>query len=64
MPDLEYCTICGIKVPARLVSYDIGPRAGVAAYCSACRPEKTPEGLARRAEVVALRRDRLHGVKS
>lgn len=53
--DVVICYRCQMRVPPRLVTFEVGPRAGVEGICAACRP-MFPGGEAKRAEVVAMRR--------
>lgn len=57
----ETCERCQMKMPERLVTFDIGVRGGVAARCAACRPcgETVEEQEANRLEVVAMRKAKL-----
>jgi hypothetical protein len=52
------CYCCQMRLPVRLTRVVVGPRGGVDAVCAACSPEPGPNGEAKRAEVVALRKAR------
>jgi hypothetical protein len=52
----EHCTICQMALPAPLVTFDIGPRGGTAAYCAACRRQPGLSGEVNRAAVIARRK--------
>lgn len=53
------CERCQLKVPERLATFGIGVRGGHAAWCAACKPTDGPKAEKNRAEVIAMRRERL-----
>jgi hypothetical protein len=57
--ELVTCERCQMKVPERLATFGIGVRGGHAAWCAACKTPDGPDGEAKRAEVVAMRKKRL-----
>ena len=52
------CYRCQMKLPVRLTRSAVGPRGGVDDVCAACGQESGPDGEAKRAEVVAMRKAR------
>lgn len=52
------CERCQMRIPERLATFGISVRGGSAARCAACAPVAGPDGEAKRAEVIAMRKAR------
>jgi hypothetical protein len=58
---LETCERCQMRLPERLMTFGVGVRGGTPARCAACTPVLSDEDVAKRGEVIALRRSALTG---
>ena len=53
-----------MKLPLQLTRPVVGPRGGVDDICAACSPEPGMDGEAKRAEVVALRKQHYRNLEA